>query len=151
MTRSFVFGLEPVRRLRQRAEERAQEELATSLRAHRESVEALAAANEELASARRDQPLLAGTRVLAGDDLRAAQAYVERMDLQRRTAAAQLAHQDGDVQLRRDALGVAARDRTVLDRLRDRREEEHRLEAERRQAVALDEIAIVAHRRKGAA
>jgi flagellar FliJ protein len=48
---------------------------------------------------------------------------------------------------RRDALTAAARERQVLERLKERRRQDHRREAERQQGAALDELALGVHRR----
>ncbi|MBW3609684.1 MAG: flagellar export protein FliJ [Actinobacteria bacterium] len=148
MNRPFVFRLERVRRVRERAEELAQQELASSLQSHRHGEAALGAASSRLDDARRTHPLRARESGVAGADLRAAQAYLERLAAQRRHAAQELDDRSAEVQARRDALREAARELEVLERLRERRRGEHTRNSERLSAVALDEVALVAHARK---
>jgi flagellar FliJ protein len=49
------------------------------------------------------------------------------------------------------ALQNAAREREVLERLKERRRTEYVREAERREGAVLDEMAITMHRREGRA
>lgn len=148
MNRPFNFRLERVRLVRERTEELAQQELATSMQSHRESEDALNAVSSRLDHARRAHPLRALDSRIEGADLRAAHAYLERLTVQRRHAAQELDNRSAELQTRRDTLREAARDRQVLDRLRERRRDEHARDSERLSAVALDEVALVAHRRK---
>lgn len=148
MNRPFVFRLERVRRVRERTEELAQQELASSLQSRRHGEAALGAASSRLDDARRTHPLRALETAVAGADLRAAQAYLERLAAQRHHAARELDIRSADVQARRDTLREAAREREVLERLRERRRGEHVRDSERLSAAALDEVALMAHSRK---
>lgn len=148
MNRPFVFRLERVRRVRERTEELAQQELASSLQSHRHGEAALGEAGTRLDDARRAHPLRALESAVAGADLRAAQAYLERLATQHRHAAKELEVRSAEVQSRRDTLREAAREREVLERLRERRRGEHARDSERRSAVALDEVALMAHSRR---
>lgn len=151
MIRPFAFRLERVRLVRERTEELAQQELACSLQSHLLGEDALSTASSRLDHARRTHPLGAPDADIGGADLRAAQAYLERLVAQRHHAARELDDRSAEVQARRDTLREAARDRQVLDRLRERRRSEHARDSERRSAVLLDEVAIVAHHRKARA
>jgi flagellar FliJ protein len=146
-TPSFTFRLERVRSLRERAEERAREDLAHELRLRlrgeallRDATHAASAARE----AGRGTALRGGA---SGADLLAAQAYIERAEQSRREASLELDRQDAEVAARRAALAAAARDRQAIDRLKERKRAEHDLEWARRSQVALDEIALAVHRR----
>ena len=145
-TPSFTFRLERVKTLRERAEARAQEDLATELRLRlrgeailREATYAASAATQ----VGRDTVLTRSS----GMDLIAAQAYIERAERTRREAALDLDRQDAEVAARRVALQTAARDRQVMDKLEQRQRADHDREWARRAQGAQDEIALGVHRR----
>ena len=79
------------------------------------------------------------------------QAFLERSEREIVAAEADLQERDLVVEERAAELREAARERQVLERLKDRKEAEHRLEADRRSAAELDEMALAQHRRRGAA
>jgi flagellar FliJ protein len=148
-TPSFTFRLERVKTLRERAEERAQEDLANELRLRlrgeamlREATYAASAATQ----AGRDAVLARSSAT----DLIAAQAFMERTERDRREAALDLDRQDAEVAARRVALQAAARDRQVMDKLEERQRAAHNAEWARRAQGALDEIALGVHRRGAA-
>jgi flagellar FliJ protein len=147
---SFTFRLERVKSLRERAEARAQEDLARELSLRlrgeamlREATYAASAATR----AGRDAVLSRAT----GIDLIAAQAFIERAERDRREAALDLDRQDAAVAARRAALQAAARDRQVMDKLEQRQRADHDRTWARRSQGALDEIALGVHRRGAAA
>ena len=142
----FAFRLERVRSLRERAEDRAREELAAGL-AHRLRGEALLleatrVADEARAGAHGAQ--LAGA---SAADLQAAQAWIERTEQRRQSAALDLDRRDAEVSARRTVLARAARDHEAVSRLRDRRRADHEREARRREQSEIDEIALSTFRR----
>jgi flagellar protein FliJ len=141
----FTFPLERVRALRERTEDQAKEELAASL-AHRMRGEAMLRAAGEAVSGARELHRGAMSQA-SGTDLLLAQAYVERTARAREAASLELDRRDSEVEARRNALQHAARDRQVLERLKDRRRAEHKQEMARREGIALDEIALDMHRR----
>jgi flagellar protein FliJ len=145
-TPSFTFRLERVRSLRERAEERAREDLAHELRLRlrgeamlREATYAASAATQ----AGRDTVLARSS----GMDLIAAQAFIERAERTRREAALDLDRQEAEVAARRVALQAAARDRQVMDKLEQRQRADHDREWARKAQGALDEVALGVHRR----
>ena len=149
-TPSFTFRLERVKTLRERAEARAQEDLARELSLRlrgeamlREATYAASAATE----AGRETVQSRST----GMDLIAAQAFIERAERHRREAALDLDRQDAEVAARRTALQAAARDRQVMDKLEERQRADHNKVWARRAQGALDEIALGVHRRGAAA
>jgi flagellar FliJ protein len=148
--RPFTFKLERVRALRERKEELAKEELAASLALRLRGEAMLQAAAENVEQARGVQRSAVGVPMSA-HDLQAAQAYLERTERERESASLHLDRQDAEVDARRGALQNAARDRQVLERLKERRRTEHRREADRREGVLLDEMGITRHRRGQAA
>jgi flagellar FliJ protein len=146
-TPSFTFRLERVRTLRERAEERAKEELANELRARMRGEAILRTATNAVASAHS-----AGLDTVSSDrtssiDLLAAQAYLERAQRTRREAALDLDRQDAEVEARRALLAAAARDRQAIDKLKDRQRADHDREWARRSQNQLDELALAVHRR----
>ena len=62
-----------------------------------------------------------------------------------------LSRQEQEVAARRAALQVAAQERQVLDKLREKAAAKHRADLERAEASLLDELALNAHRRRSAA
>jgi flagellar FliJ protein len=150
-TPSFTFRLERVRSIRERAEERAREELAQEL-ALRLRGEALLREATSAASAARETGRGAVQRHGAsGADLLAAQAFIEQAERRRREAALDLDRRDAEVAVRRETLTAAARDREVIDKLKDRHRAEHQREWARRSQIDLDEVALTVHRRGRAA
>jgi flagellar protein FliJ len=145
-TPSFVFRLERIRSLRERAETRAQEDLAHELRLRLRG-EAMLLEATQAASDATQTGRAAVTQRSTGADLLAAQAYIERAERTRREAALDLDRQDAEVAARRDALQAASRDRQVMDKLKDRQEANHNREWARKAQGALDEIALGVHRR----
>jgi flagellar protein FliJ len=148
--RPFTFKLERVRALRERTEELAKEELAASLALRMRGEAMLRAAAENVEQARGLQRSAAGTAMTVAE-LQATQAYLERTERERESASLQLDRQDAEVEARRMALQNAAREREVLERLKERRRDEHNREADRRAGAVLDEMAITMHRREGRA
>jgi flagellar FliJ protein len=148
--RPFTFKLERVRALRERKEELAKEELAASLALRMRGEAMLHAAAESVEQARLLQRSAASAAMTAAE-LQAAQAYLERTERERESASLRLDRQDAEVEARRMALQHAAREREVLERLKERRRSEHVREADRRAGAVLDEMAITMHRREGRA
>ena len=144
-TPSFTFRLERVRTLRERAEERARGELATELRARLKGEAMLKQAVAAVSSAR-----TAGRGAGSITEMRAAQAYLERTEQVRATAELDLARQDAEVAIRREALAAAARDRQAIDKLKQRQQADHEVTWARRAQNQLDELALAVHRRGGA-
>jgi flagellar FliJ protein len=150
-TPSFTFRLERVRTLRERAEERAKEELAHELRLRLLGEAMLREATHAVGQARS-----VGRDTVSGDrtssiDLLAAQAYLERAERSRREAALDLHRQDAEVDARRVLLAAAARERQAIDKLKDRQRADHEREWARRSQNQLDELALAVHRRGGVA
>jgi flagellar FliJ protein len=147
-TPSFVFRLERIRSLRERAEERAREDLAHELRLRLRG-EAMLLEATEAASAATQTGRDAVMSRASGRDLIAAQAYIERAERNRREAAIDLDRQEAEVAARRAALQNAARERQVMDKLKERKQADHNAEWARKSQGALDEVALSVHRRNG--
>jgi flagellar FliJ protein len=148
-TPSFSFPLERVRSHRERAEERAREDLANELRARDELAGALRRAEEAVASARAaTRDAVTGGRVTSAQ-LRGLQTFIERRERSCAAASLDLDRQDAEVEARRELLAAAARDRQAIDRLKERRRAEHEAEWAVRAQNQLDELALALHRRGG--
>jgi flagellar FliJ protein len=147
---SFTFRLERVKTLRERAEARAQEDLARelSLRLRGEAMlrEATYAASAATQAGRETVQSRS-----TGTDLIAAQAFIERAERTKREAALDLDRQEAEVAARRTALQAAARDRQVMDKLKERQKADHDAHWARVAQGDLDEIALAVHRRGAAA
>src|SRR5689334_23586330 len=125
VTRPFQFRLERVRELREHAEDQAREDLASSLAIRMKGEAMLRAATEDLGAAH-DARRKASAEVNAAD-LLAMQAYLERAERQRESAALELDRRDAEVDARRATLAQRSQERQVLERLKDRKRESHRL------------------------
>lgn len=148
MSASFHFGLERVRELREHAETEAKERLAATLSQRLRGASLLARAAQELQQAASSTPAQEGEAV-SGADLVAHALWLQALEQDRDVAEAHLGRLDEQVAGRRQELGEASREREVLERLKQRRREEHRTEAQRRESNELDEIATGAHVRRG--
>lgn len=146
----FEFGLERVRELRVHAEDRAKEDLAQSLAARVRGEQQLAAADHRLRSS-----LAAGrdsaAAPLTGMALLAQQAWTERMERTVADARNDLRRAEADVEARRAALGDAAREREVLERLKAKKLAAHQVVVQRAEDAATDEMASRAFLRARAA
>jgi flagellar FliJ protein len=150
--RPFTFRLERVRAVRERLEDQAKENLAASLSQRLRGEAMLRAATDELAAAREKRVETLTGGVANGTDLVAAQADLEHAQRTREARALELDRRETEVAARRQALAAAARERQVLERLKERRRDDHARESERLAGVANDELAIGVHRRaQGAA
>ena len=150
MRKTFTFGLERVRELREHAESQAKEELAASLNQRVRGAAMLAQASDELASAAASgRPAEGATRNAA--DLLAHERWMQALRREQETKALSLDRLDAEVDARRSALGDASRDREVLERLKDRQRQAHKAELARREGAELDELALNMYVRQAAA
>ncbi len=148
---SFRFRLERVRALRQRKELLAREELALAISERAGSQNRLRRVEENLERAFTHQRLAAGegegTTAVSAAELLARQAFVEHVEAQRVMGMRELERHEADVAEHDIRLGCAAREREILERLKDRQRAEHEREAGRRENEQLDEIALERFRR----
>ena len=147
-TPRFKFGLERVRELRAHDEDRAKEAFAASLEQRVRGAALLADVSRRLDDAQAAQRD-AFTR--SGAELASTQAWLEQVERSRQDAERRLRHHDAEVLERRGELTEASRRRQALDKLKERRAAEHALDAQRREGAFLEDIALSAHVRKGAA
>jgi flagellar protein FliJ len=142
----FAFSLERVREVRAHEEDMAREAFAASLSLRARGVALLADAQARAAAAR--EQAVAETSPRSGAALISAQAWLERVQRSQEQAALELDRRSAELEERRRALASAGQRRQVLERLKDRKRQAHNLETMRREAVALDEIAINGHVRR---
>lgn len=139
-----AFRLLPLLRLREALERQAQRRLALALQAEgaaRRALEDLQARRAALFATRR-VPLGAWVDVAAW---RAGEAYLRQLDRQRQTAESELASALEAVRSRRWELQQAHQEHERLLRLRERHAQAQALDAQRREAAALDERAVLRH------
>ena len=148
-TARFRFGLERVRELRAHDEDRAKEAFAASLAQRMRGAALLAAAARQVDAAHAVRR--GGAPSATGADLVSMQAYLDRVEQSRTDAERELRTSEAALAERRGQLTEASRRRQALDRLKERRAAEHAAAAARQEATLLDEVALAAHVRKGAA
>jgi hypothetical protein len=106
---SFRFRLERVRVVRERKEKLAQRELADALTRRSSSVSELRTAEDRLEHAREQQRTVgAQGEALSGDQLLARQAYLERVETQRRMRERDVRQREAEVAARGAELATAA-------------------------------------------
>jgi flagellar FliJ protein len=148
---SFRFRLERVRALRERREDLARQELAKAVSRLSGSQSRLDAVDANLERVLADQRLATSTSTTVdAEELRARQAFVERIEAQRVSETLELRRRESDVAERNSELGEAAREHRMLERLKERQHAEHDRETGRLESIALDEIAIDRFRRSAA-
>jgi flagellar FliJ protein len=148
---SFRFRLERVRALRERREDLARQEHAKAVSLLSGSQSRLDAVDANLERVLAEQRVATSpATTVDAEELRARQAFVERIEAQRVSEALELRRCEADVAERGSELGEAAREHRMLERLKERQHAEHDREAGRREGIALDEIAIDRFRRSAA-
>ncbi len=146
---SFRFRLERVRALRERREDLARQALAKAIVERSSSQDRLSTIEAHLERARSEQRLT-GAATVSAAELQARQTFVEHVESQRLAGARELARHEHLVADRDADLGRAAREREMLERLKERHRAEHRRAVQRVEGNALDEIAIDRFRRSAA-
>jgi flagellar FliJ protein len=144
---SFRFRLERVRALRERKEEMAQQELADAMNRLSASEQRLREVDDRLAQAHEGQRGAGAQGALSAEDLIANQAFVERVEQQRRHGVRETRRSAGEVADRGAALRAAAKEHQMLERLKERHRDAHVREMARREGELLDEIALDRFRR----
>jgi flagellar export protein FliJ len=147
----FVFRLERLRWLRKLDERGAQEQLAESMSSCSEGERELRSAEAAVEGARGAARAASGAPESSGQDLVGASIYLEQVARQRAAAERLLAEREAEVDDRRRELSAAASRRQALDRLRGQRRAEHDRAQLLAEGARLDEMALAAHRRGGAA
>ena len=144
---SFHFRLERVRALRERTQKLAEQELAHAIRGRSQSAQELQAAETSLLRAHSEQRGPSAGAALGADELRARQAFLERLEAQQGRHARELERRSAEVTRRDALLTTAASEHKMINRLRDRHRFAHERELARREQGTLDEIASVRFKR----
>ncbi len=137
--------------MRERKEQLAQGELAAALSRRSSSVAELRSADANLEHAVEEQRSVATEReAVSATDLLARQAFLERVESQRRLRARELEQREREVAERDAELAQAASEHEMLVRLKERHRSEHDRETARREQGVLDEIGSTRFRRSPA-
>ncbi|HWT95644.1 MAG TPA: flagellar export protein FliJ [Solirubrobacteraceae bacterium] len=148
-SKRFEFRLERVREMREKAEDEAKEELATALAERERWAQRRDDASRSLVRARLAQRSAAASGGVSIAEMMAHQSFLERTERTEKAVEMDLSRQEQEVAARRSALQIAAQERQVLDKLREKAAAKHRAALERAEASMLDELALNAHRRRG--
>ncbi len=137
--------------MRERKEKLAQRELARAISRRSSSEADLRTSDAHLEHARAEQRTVAAQpKAVSATDLLAGQAFLERVEAQRRLHARELEQREVEVANRDAELATAASEHEMLNRLRERHRGEHDREAARRERNVLDEIATTRFNRRSA-
>jgi flagellar FliJ protein len=137
----FAFKLDPVLRHREILEDRARQELAEALQREQ-------ALQEEIDRRRAERDILQKELMHRQQQGISAQDLLlfEESIAHRGRVLSGLSHDlekaRQDVTVRREVLAAAARDRRLMEKLKENKREEHRQEMNRRETILLDEIAL---------
>jgi len=135
------FKLQSVLNYRTTLEEQAQQALALSQQQQQELIAAISAQQQELD----DQDQALKQRQEEGLTIAEIEIYESRINHCRRQSVKlqeQLTRLEKKIIKQRAALLEAARDRQVMDKLKERQEAEFRREQERKERIQLDEISL---------
>ena len=149
MAARFRFRLEPLRKLREALEREAQRALARALQAERDvraHIEALASQRNAIFEARR----LTLGQTLDLDHWRAGERFLVVLERRQIEAFEHLRVASAQVAVMREALTLAHRNHLMLVRLKERRALQHAKEQQLREALEMDELAVLRHHRPSA-
>jgi flagellar export protein FliJ len=149
MATRFHFRLEPVRKLREALEREAERSLARALQAERDvraHLESLAAQRLALFESRR----LATGQALDLDLWRAGERYLVVLERRQVEGYERLRIASAQVQTARENLTLAHRNHLMLVRLKERRALQHAREQALREALEMDELAVLRYHRQSA-
>ena len=144
----FRFRLQTLRRLREVHRDELRVRLAEAYQAEQIIAQERAALETERTGLADLQRRLVDRGALDVNRVLAAQRYQLVLEAQSRVLAEQATKLEQEIERRREAVVDADRQVRVLDKLRERREREHRYAAERAESKRLDEVG--ANRWKGA-
>ena len=144
----FRFRLQTLRRLREIHRDELRVRLAEAYQAEQIIAQERAALETERTGLADLQRRLVDRGALDVNRVLAAQRYQLVLEAQSRVLAEQATKLEQEIERRRQAVVDADRQVRVLDKLRERREREHRYAAERAESKRLDEVG--ANRWKGA-
>ena len=147
MAKRFHFRLEPLLHLRSALEKEAERSLARALQEERrleQELEALAAARTATFRSRSTET----GRFVDLQAWRDAERHLVVLERRETQTREELRLALGRTEACREALRRAHRDRLSLERLKERRKEQHDQEQAKLEAVQLDELAVMRFRRR---
>ena len=149
MAARFHFRLEPLRRLREALEREAERGLARALQAEREARQHL----EDLAEQRRgifESRRTPSGRIMDLELWRAGERFLVVLERRQVEGFERLRAASAQVAAARQALTLAHRNHLMLVRLKERRALQHAREQQLREALEMDELAVLRHHRPSA-
>lgn len=147
MAKRFHFHLQPVLDIRERAQQKAEEQLAETLALRAQGQRNLETAHDLVAQADVAARAKAAAPMSAAE-LAHQQLWRERLERHRLAAGQQLEHAEHEVVLSRSELVEAHKKRAALDKLKELRRDAHLAEIARIEAAEADEIALRQHHAK---
>lgn len=149
MAARFHFRLEPLRKLREALEKEAERTLARAIQTEREVrayLESLEAQRLAIFESRR----LAAGQLLDLELWRAGERFLVVLERRQLEGYERLRQASTQVAAAREALTHAHRDHLMLVRLKERRALQHEREQQLREALEMDELAVLRHHRQSA-
>lgn len=141
MAAQFEFRLETLLRLREQAEKTKQRTVARRLAAISEAQRRLDDAAERERAERERLRTASGPGTMSVDEVMASRAWIGRLQRERWAIGGQIAAHERQLTTERAALAEAAKQRKILEKLRERKLAEYRLRVNRAEDRFLDEIA----------
>jgi flagellar protein FliJ len=142
MAGKFHFRLETLLRLRKSREDQCGVELAEACRDDEELGRQIEGLNKEQEHLREESRKVAGPGEIHIDQLLQAHRYARSLLTQQAQLCRERETATREIERRRESLLAAKRKVQVLEKLRDRRQAQHRVEEGRRSAKELDEAAM---------
>jgi len=149
MATRFHFRLEPLRKLREALEREAERQLARALQAEHEVRIYLEALSEERLAIFETRRLALG-QVLDLELWKTGERYLVVLERRQIEAYERLRLASAQVTTAREALTLAHREHLMLVRLKERRTLQHAKEQALREALEMDELAVLRHHRQSA-
>ncbi len=149
MAARFRFRLEPVRKLREALEREAERTLARTLQVEREVRDYLDGLAEQRSSLFESRRLAAG-QVLDLELWRSGERYLVVLERRQLEGYERLRAASTQVAAAREALTLAHRNHLMLVRLKERRALQHAKEQQLREALEMDELAVLQHHHQSA-
>jgi len=149
MAARFHFRLEPLRKLREALEREAERALARAIQAERD-VRAYLESLETQRLAIFESRRLAAGQLLDLELWRAGERFLVVLERRQLEGYERLRQASAQVAAAREALTHAHRDHLMLVRLKERRALQHAREQQLREALEMDELAVLRHHRQSA-
>ena len=149
MAARFHFRLEPLRKLREALEREAERALARAIQAERD-VRAYLESLETQRLAIFESRRLAAGQLLDLELWRAGERFLVVLERRQLEGYERLRQASAQVASAREALTQTHRDHLMLVRLKERRALQHAREQQLREALEMDELAVLRHHRQSA-